>query len=56
MAHQPERPTEYVCENCHTIVAGTVHGEPPDHTYSAPEKCAACGSVEFVELESYPSA
>ncbi|MBX0294996.1 hypothetical protein [Haloarcula nitratireducens] len=55
MAHQPERPQEYVCEGCHTIVAGTARGDPPDHDYAQPDECAACGGTEFVELQNYPS-
>mgnify|MGYP000034628234 FL=1 len=55
MAHRPERPKEYVCESCQNIVAGVVHGEPPDHTYEQPSDCAACGNAEFVALDRYPS-
>jgi len=55
MAHQPERPQEYVCESCQNIVAGAVDGEPPDHSYRPPAECPACGSSEFVELGQYPS-
>ena len=55
MAHTPERPTEYVCENCNSIVAGVVDGEPADHTYEPPRDCRACGPSDFVELDRYPS-
>ncbi|MBX0323813.1 hypothetical protein EGH21_12310 [Halomicroarcula sp. F13] len=55
MAHQPERPQEYVCEQCHAVFAGTVHGDPPDHSYTPPEECTACGATEFVEIQNYPS-
>lgn len=54
MSHQPERPREYVCNGCQNIVAGVVHGEPPEHTYEAPDECAACGASDFVELDKYP--
>ncbi|MFC6757217.1 MULTISPECIES: hypothetical protein [Haloarcula] len=55
MAHQPERPKEYVCENCNNIVAGVADGEPPDRTYQPPRDCRACGNSEFVELDNYSS-
>jgi len=55
MAHQPERPREFVCQKCNNIVAGVVDGEPPNHSYQPPTDCAACGSSEFTELDSYPS-
>lgn len=53
MAQQPERPQEFVCENCNNIVAGVVSGDPPNHTYEAPTDCMACGSSEFVAMEQY---
>ena len=55
MAQQPERPTKYVCDNCNSIVAGAVDGEPPNHTYQPPRGCRACGNSEFVTLDNYPS-
>ncbi|WP_101298154.1 hypothetical protein [Halegenticoccus soli] len=57
MSHSPERPVEFVCENCHVIYAGTVFREEGGgHRYEPPEECAACGAREFVELTQYPHA
>ena len=55
MAHVPEHTTLYVCESCQTVLAGTVQGQPPDHSFEAPAECAACGSSDFVELQNYPN-
>lgn len=55
MAHVPELPELYVCENCHGVYAGTVTGgTAADHTYEAPTECAACGNTDFVGIEGYP--
>ncbi|WP_224335190.1 hypothetical protein [Haloprofundus halobius] len=55
MSHVPERPHEFVCENCHLIYAGTVvRSDENEHHYESPTECAACGSTAFVELDAYP--
>ncbi|WP_168191207.1 MULTISPECIES: hypothetical protein [Haloprofundus] len=55
MSHVPERPREFVCENCHLIYVGTTTGgEGTDRHYEPPTECAACGSTSFVELDAYP--
>ncbi|WP_129116377.1 hypothetical protein [Halegenticoccus tardaugens] len=54
MSHSPERPVEYVCENCHVIYAGTVIRTDEGHRYEPPDECAVCGAREFVELTQYP--
>jgi hypothetical protein len=43
-----------VCEDCLSVHVGTVHGQPGDHHYEAPDECAACGSDDFVDINEYP--
>lgn len=54
MSHQPERPQEYVCTDCHVIHAGIAHGSPGDHSYEPPQSCGACGSESLVKVGEYP--
>ncbi|WP_170178712.1 hypothetical protein [Halapricum salinum] len=54
MSHQPDRPREYVCEDCLSVHAAVVHGQPGDRHYEAPDECAACGSDDFVDINEYP--
>jgi hypothetical protein len=54
MSHVPDRPVEFVCDNCHVIYAGTViRDDRNDRRFEPPEECAACGATEFVELSQY---
>ncbi|MFB6074291.1 MAG: hypothetical protein ABEJ89_04700 [Haloarculaceae archaeon] len=54
MAHVPERPEQYVCENCHVVHAGTpIHEAGNGHTFEPPEQCGACGETSFIEIEEW---
>lgn len=53
MAHTPDIPERFVCQNCQVIFAGT-----PDHgndttDFHPPASCSACGHAEFVSIEQY---
>ena len=54
MAHVPERPTQYVCENCQVIHAGTpIHRSASEHSFEPPASCGGCGESSFVELADW---
>ncbi|MFB6228500.1 MAG: hypothetical protein ABEH88_08065 [Halobacteriales archaeon] len=54
MAHQPEEPQRYVCENCQITHAGTpIHVSGGEHRFEAPDQCGGCGESSFVELEEW---
>lgn len=55
MAGTPsEEPTEFVCMNCHNILAGIPTGEePPYKHYDAPPECGACESDDIVILAKF---
>lgn len=54
MAHAPQHPRHYVCENCQVIHAGTpVHQSGGEHTFEPPAACGACGESTFVSSEDW---
>ncbi|WP_224449343.1 hypothetical protein [Haloprofundus salilacus] len=53
MSHVPERPSEFVCQDCHLIYAGNVVGSGENRRYDPPNHCAACHSENFVALSEY---
>lgn len=54
MAHVPEKPTQYVCENCQITHAGTpVHESAGEHSFRPPGACGGCGETEFVKLAEW---
>lgn len=54
MAHSPEMPERYVCENCLVVSVGAVEHVDGSHRYEAPTRCGACGESAFVAEEQYP--
>ena len=54
MSHTSKRPEEYVCEDCHSVYAGTPYRENDTIHYDPPSACAACGGEAFVEIERFP--
>ena len=54
MAHSPELPERFVCENCQLTHAGTpVHKSAGSHDFEAPAVCGGCGESAFVELSNW---
>jgi len=54
MAHVPEKPTQYVCENCRITHAGTpVHESAGEHSFEPPSMCGGCAETEFVEFTEW---
>ncbi|WP_436927343.1 hypothetical protein [Halosimplex amylolyticum] len=54
MAHIPEEPKRFVCENCQIIHAGTpVHASGGDHSFETPTTCGGCGESTFVEFTDW---
>jgi hypothetical protein len=55
VAHSPEQPDLYVCDDCQTVHAGTVVGHADSgHTYEAPDGCGACAASAFTRLVDWP--
>lgn len=55
MSHTSEDVELYVCLNCNAVLAGDVTGGTGEnHTFSAPDECAACGNDDIVRIGSYP--
>lgn len=56
MSHTPEEVKLYVCLDCNAVMAGDVTGGTGEsHQFSAPEKCAACGNDDIVQIGNYPT-
>ena len=54
MAHVPEEPTRYVCENCQITHAGTpIHDSGGEHHFEPPSACGGCGESTFVALADW---
>jgi len=54
MAHAPEKPVQYVCENCQITYAGTpIHQSGGEHTFEPPESCGGCGESSFIKLTNW---
>lgn len=53
MAHSPERPATFLCENCRGIYAGVITN-PGENSpkYRAPAECSACGGTDFDRVET----
>lgn len=54
MAHSPETPELYVCDDCQQVYAGTpIHRSSGEHVFEPPEACAGCDGGEFVPASQW---
>ncbi|EJN60731.1 hypothetical protein HSB1_13340 [Halogranum salarium B-1] len=53
MSHVPEHVEMFVCTNCQVVHAGSVAEMEDGHQFSAPDRCGACESTEFVATERW---
>ena len=54
MAHAPEKPVQYVCENCQITHAGTpIHESGGGHTFEPPDSCGGCDESSFIKLTNW---
>lgn len=54
MAHAPEWPQLYVCDECNAVYAGNHRADDREHEFHPPDACSACGDDSFTEIEMIP--